>query len=266
MNHPPGPFGASFTPEQFERLLAVLPSIVQKGPGLGAPGKPSPKMFGLGCCGDMTTSGDGDGLGPLSAGVYTMLAGGSPRLALCKARGIPLAPQTINVRAVFPDTTTAIVPDVGSDEKITQDLIVDSMVARVQNLSLTANQNVFQSLSDFFFGFTSGIEATLSVTGAPRYSPVVKFTPLANIADVINGCCRWPGGWILTYQQQLKMDFQARIALPYAPIEVIVTFRTWQPVTQSFVVMTTREAISALQTEFGIELAQSYVDRMIAIN
>jgi len=255
-------YGAYMTPEQFDRLMAALPSIVSRGPGVGAgaPGQRA-KMFGLGSC-----NCDSSMTGPLAAGVYAMLAGGSPRLALAKARGIPLAPQTLNVRALFPDSTTSVVPDVGSDEKIIQDLLVDAMVVRIQNESLTANQNILQSLSDFFFGFTSGIEAKLSVTGQPRYTPVDRFTPLSNIADVVNGGSHWPGGWILTYQQQLKMDFNARVALPFTPIEVICTFRTWQPVTQSFVVMSTREAIGLLQTEFGIELAQSYIDRVAAMN
>lgn len=254
---------AYLTPDQFDAVLATIHGIVTKGPGIGAgaPRRPDMKLFGLGSC-----NCDSEMTGPLSQGVYSMLAAGSPRLALAKARGIPLAPQTINVRATFPDTTTSVVPDVGSDEKIIQDLLVDALVVRVQNLSLTANSNVFQSLSDFFFGFTSGIEATISITGQPRYTPVDRFTPLSNIADVVNGGSHWPGGWVLTYQQQLKMDFNARVALPYAPIEVICTFRTWQPVTQSFVIMTTREAIGLLQSEFGIELAQSYIDRVISMN
>lgn len=253
---------AYLTPDQFKEVMAELRATLGKPPaGLGAPPGQRPKLFGLGSC-----NCDTEMSGPLSQGIYAMLAAGSPRLALAKARGIPLAPQTLNVRALFSTTSTSVIPDVGSDEKITQDLLVDAMVVRVQNQSTTANQSQFQSLSDFFFGFTSGIEATLSVQGAPRYSPVDKFTPLSNIADVVNGGSHWPGGWVLTYQQQLKMDFNAKVLLPFAPVEVVCTFRTWQPVTQAFVVMSTREAIGCLQSEFGIDLASSYIDRVVAMN
>jgi hypothetical protein len=225
--------------------------------GLGAPpGVRPPKQFGFGC-------GESD-FGPLATGIYSMLAAGSPRLALAKARGVPLAPYTINVRALFPDTGTTLIPDVGSDVKITQDTLVDSLVIRIQNESTTANQNQFQTLSDFFYGYQSGIEATLDVQGAPRYS-VAPFTPLSTLGDPNNGEGHWPGGWVLTYQQQLFMSFRTKILLPYAPLEVVCTFRSWVPVTQAFVSMTNREAIECLQSEFGIQLDQSYIDRVVAL-
>jgi hypothetical protein len=253
MNQPPSTF---LTPDQFDRLLVTS----RQPSGLGAPSatRPSPSGFasGFGCCGDE---------GPLSAGVYAMLAAGSPRLALAKARGVPLAPYLINIRATFPDTSVSLVPDCGSDVKIVQDTLVDAMVVRVENQSETANQNQFQSLSDFFYGFTNGIEATLTVQGAPRYDVVNRFTPLSNIADVVNGSSHWPGGWVLTYQQQLKADFNAKILLPFAPVEVIMTFRTWTPVTQSFVDMSTREALDALETEFNIKLTDKYKNTQLAL-
>jgi len=226
-------------------------------PGVGAPLAAKLKNLGFGCC--------KDDLGPLSAGIYAMLAAGSPRLALAKARGVPLAPYIINVRAIFPDTSTTVIPSVGSDVKIVQDTLIDSLTIRIQNESDTANQNQFQSLSDFFFGFQSGIEAQLQVQGAPRYSVVDKYCPLSTLGDVINGQSHWPGGWVLTYQQQLFMDFNAKVLLPYAPIEVICTFRGWVPVTQSFVTMSTREALDALQNDFNIELSDSYVRTVLAL-
>jgi hypothetical protein len=249
MNQAPG---AWLSQEQFEKLLTGAGKT-----GLGAPPPPK-RFFGLGCCSD-------ENLGPLSAGIYAMLAAGSPRLALAKARGVPLAPYLINVRAIFPDTSTSVIPDVGSDVKIVQDTLIDALVVRVQNESLTANQNQFQALSDFFFGFQSGIEAKLSVHGAPRYDVAPKYTPLSTLADVVNGGSHWPGGWVLTYQQQLMMDFNAKILLPFAPMEVVCTFRGWTPVTQSFVTMSTREAINQLQNDFNIQLDDSYIKMVLSL-
>lgn len=207
----------AFTPEQFEKLLETVRKGSEAKSGLGAPSSAS--KSGLGCPGDT-----------IDAGVYAMLAAGSPRLALAKAWGIPLAPYMINVRATFPDTDTIVVPDVGSDVKIVSEVLIDAMVVRIQNLGVTANQNVFQTQSDYYFNFQSGLEATLDVVGAPRYSVAPKYTPLSTIADVINGQSHWPGGWILTYQQQLEMSFKTTVTLPDAPMGVCCTFRAWTPV------------------------------------
>lgn len=247
----------AFTDEQFKELVSQLRAPSGLGAPPGPPGKRATAL-GFGC-------GESDTMGPLSAGIYTMLAAGSPRLALAKARGVPLAPYFVNVRAIFPDTSTTLVPNVGSDVRIVQDTLIDSLIVRIQNESVTANQNQLQTLSDFFYGFQSGIEATLDVQGAPRYSIAPKFTPLSVLADPVSGVGHWPGGWVLTYQQQLSMSFNAKVALPYAPVEVICSFRGWTPVTQAFVTMTNREAIALLASEFNINLDQAYVNMVVAL-
>jgi hypothetical protein len=247
----------AFTDAQFKELVGQLRSPTGLGAPPGSAPARKPKSVGFGC--------GADDMGPLEAGIYTMLAAGSPRLALAKARGVPLAPYFINVRAIFPDTSTTVVPDVGSDVRIVQDTLIDSLIVRTQNESTTANQNQLQAISDFFFGYQSGIEATLDVQGAPRYSIAPKFTPLSVLGDPNNGVGHWPGGWVLTYQQQLLMTFNAKILLPFAPLEVICSFRGWTPVTQAFVSMTNREAIASLQSEFGIQLDQSYISLVTAL-
>ena len=206
---------------------------------------------GLGCPG-----------GPL-ASAYALLEMGSPRLALAKARGIPFAPYVINVRGTFPDTTTALVPSTGAEGgQVSQDTIIDSLVVRTLNLSTTANQNTFQPQSDFYFGIQSGIQATLDVQGAPRYAVTRSFTPLSSIADMI-GPSFYPRGWILTYQQQLFMSFESLIVLPFAPIQVVCSFRAWTPVVDAYggAELTNVEAMDKLQTEFGIVISEAYRNR-----
>lgn len=205
----------------------------------------------------------GDELGPLAAGVWAMLAAGSPRLALAKATGVPLAPYIINVRAQFEDTDVTDVPDQGSDVKIVQDTLVDALVFRVVNESQTANLNQFQAQSDFFFNFQGGLEAKLQVQGAPRYVVAPKFTPLSTLSDMVVGNSHWGGGWILTYQQQLFMDFHATVTLPFAPIEVVCTFRAWVPTGERFVEMTQREAMDSLEKDCGIKLSEAYRARVL---
>jgi hypothetical protein len=206
----------------------------------------------------------GDALGPLASGVWAMLAAGSPRLALAKALGVPLAPYFINVRATFENTDVTDVPSEGADVKVVQDTLVDAMVFRIVNQSQTANLNQFQAQSDYYYNFQSGLDVTLDVQGAPRYSVAPKFTPLSTVADMINGNSHWPGGWILTYQEQIFMAFHATVTLPFAPIEVIVTFRGWVPTSEAFVSMRNRDAIDQLSTDCGIQVTDAYRQRAIA--
>jgi hypothetical protein len=209
---------------------------------------------GLGAVGDPTS---------IAPDVYALLALGSPRLALARALGVPFNPYLINVRADFTSTDTSIVPDVGSDVKIVQDTLMDAMVVRVSNQSNVANLSVFQAQSDYFYNFQSGFEAILSVQGAPRYDVAPRYTPLSTMADVVVGNAHWPCGWLLTYQQQLFMSFKPTIALPYAPIEIVCTFRARVPSGEAFVDLTNRDAIAALAQKCGIVVSDAYRDRTL---
>ena len=194
--------------------------------------------------------------------VWRLLALGSPRLALARALGVPFNPYILNVRATFTSTDTSIIPDVGSDVKVVQDTLMDAMVTRIGNQSNLANLSVFQPQSDYFFNFQSGIEAILSVQGAPRYDVAPKYTPLSTLTDVVTGTSHWASGWILTYQQQLFMSFQPTVTLPYAPIDVVVTFRGRVPSGEAFVDLANRDAIASLASMCGIVVSDAYRDRV----
>jgi hypothetical protein len=194
---------------------------------------------------------------------YEMLVLGSPRLALCKALGIKLVPFLINVRASFTSTDTTDIPDVGSDVKIVQDTFIDEALVRITNQSNTANSNVFQPQSDYFYNVQSGIEATLSVQGAPRYTIAEKFTPLSTLFDSANGSGLWPEGFILTYQQQFFMDFHASVTLPFAPIDVTVSWRAWVPQGDYATDMSNVTAIEQLADLCGIVVSDAYRIRIV---
>ena len=240
------------SPEQFQELLLAAqtrrerPPAHTKGPlGFGAPpDSPGPRA--------------------LEEQVWKYLALGSPRLAYAVATGAALAPYFINVRATFDDTSVTDIPSVGSDVKIVQDTVIDTLIVRTVNQSATANLNQFQAQSDFFYNFQSGLEATVDVQGAPRYSVAINFTPLATLADMLSGESHWPGGWLLTYQQQLFMSFHASVALPTAPLEVVCTFRCWTATGQAFVDMTNREAMDLLTANCGITLSDAYRNRILS--
>jgi hypothetical protein len=225
------------------------------GAGLGAPAnameglphwplkRPKPETIGLGCGGFDEP--------------ITFLHHGYPRLALVRALGVPLAPWCINVRATFDTPEVGIVPSMGTDGKITQDTFMDGMVAR---LRFNRTQiSPFDAPSDYALNFVADIDATLEVKGTPRYTVTADFTPVSTLADVFNGNSKWPFGWVLTYQQQLMMQFSVNTALPAFPATIVCTFRGWQPVTDLLVNMTNRDAVVRLR-QLGYTIPDSYLD------
>ena len=185
-----------------------------------------------------------------------------PPASPLRRRGVPLAPYPINVRAQFPDTDTTYILTVGSDVKIVQDTWIAQMVVRIFNQGASANSNQFQAQSDWYYNWQSSIDATLQVDGAPRYSVAPKMTPLANMLDAFNGSSQWPGRrWILTYQEQLGMAFQANVTLPDAPMEVVCTFRGMIPTSDMFVDMRNKDALCELE-RCGIVCSEQYSTRV----
>jgi hypothetical protein len=217
--------------------------------------------IGLGSCGENLPGGPGCDADTERA-VYRLLCAGSPRLALARAMCVPFQPTLYNVRATFASTSQTDIPDVGADDKFSQDTLIDTLICTVTNGSTQANSNSFQTLSDFFYNFQSGITAKLQVLGAPKYSVASRFTPLKALADLISGNSHWPYGWILGLGQQILMDFHAFVPVPYAPIEVVCTFRGWIPTTDMFnqANMSARDA-TALLEHYGFKVPQGYYDR-----
>ncbi len=191
---------------------------------------------GMGC-------GGGCGGSAINRSVEDFIALGSPRLALAKAMGILIAPYIMTVKATFDTTEATVIPSKSFSDKVAQDTLVESMIVRIT--TDRPAPNVFQPQSDFFNQYQDGIEATLDVQGAPRYTVAPNFTPLSLLADVVNSA--WPKGWLLTYQQQIIMSFQSRFALPDFPTTVYVTFRAWTPTGEMFELMSTKEAIDRLK-------------------
>lgn len=239
-----------FTPEQFQEFLKSVKTETPAGLGRNM------AVAGLGC-------GDG-GMGPLASGVYDMLKLGSPRLAYAIALGVRLVPYYVNIRATFDDLSVVDIPTVGADVKIVQDTLFHDIVYKIFNKSMTVNSSVLQTQSDFYFNVQSGIEAVFDIQGAPRPSLAPKFTPLANLADGLENFSGWPKGFVLTYQQQPAMSFHASIALPYVPIEVVVTLRGWTPQNEMFVDMSNKDAFCGLE-ECGFLVDESYRNRICSV-
>lgn len=204
---------------------------------------------GLGCPDDGSSPSSGGACDMVTAGeVYRLLRLGSPRLALAKAMCVPFQPTNSNIRAVFSATSVTTIPNVAADQQYSQDTDITDVDWIIQNESSTANQNEFQTLSDYFYTLQSGIGATIQVGKAPFYAVAPNFTPLKTL---IGGICRVidKRGWVVGKTQQLTMSFNANVAIPYAPVEVIVTFTGEIPETDEFMDgnMTKADAVNKLR-------------------
>jgi hypothetical protein len=168
---------------------------------------------------------------------------GFPRLALAFAEGTPWAPYVFNVNAQFPSADVTNVPNVGADVKLSQDTIIDEIVTRI--VFQRPPGNVFQTMSDFFFNYQSGIRATLDVMGTPRYSVAPKFTPLSTLTSITREKSKI--GWGLSWQQAVEMSFDAPFALPEFPCNVTVSFIGRIPQSEAYVGMNRLDAIARLR-------------------
>lgn len=217
-----------------------------RGPkGLGCPpddGSDGP----AGACGS-----DGPGCDDSSsrkADVYRLLRLGSSRLALARARCVPFQPTVSSVRATFSATTVTDVANIGADQQFSQDTLIDGVDYTITNKSATANSNILQPLSDYFFGLQSGMEAKLQIGKSPFYGVFPNFTPIATLIRMVKADTTWPSGWVLGKTEQITMSFHAGVTLPTAPIEVVVSFLGQIPKTDEFEDgnMTKKEALAGL--------------------
>jgi hypothetical protein len=183
----------------------------------------------------------------------------SPQLALARAAHVPLAPWYPNIRANFTSSAnTPIGPFswqlVGSNNdqvRLNTFGIVDRIVYQIDDAGNNAGYSG-KPEQDFYFGYQSGIEATLMVDGDPRYVPAPDYTPLRSLCTLFNEA--WPSGWLLTNTNVCKMQFNISNAalIPQYPCKVTVTFRLWvpnvgTPCGKQFVMMTDSTAYDYLE-------------------
>ena len=179
------------------------------------------------------------------------LAARSPRSALAELTGAIIAPFMGNITVVFPDPSVTII---GGNLDVTvlgADTFIQDLVFDIQAPNAFTG-NVWKSMQDFFFNKTSGIQATLHVTGRPKYAVADNMTPISSLMDFIPA--NWPEGWMLKKENSLHMDFSPGSPLPagtengFFPYTVTATFRGWQYVCQDIDNLSTDQVLAALKS------------------
>jgi hypothetical protein len=187
---------------------------------------------GVGSCGNPSQC-----CGPAVEDVRQMLALGSPRLALAKALGVPLAPWAFTITATFTSVSQNLVADQGQNVKLVQDIIVDDI--RYQIDTQVTPSGDFDNFNYACFAQQSNIEANLRVSGAPRYDVYSQFTPLAMIR-------RPTQGWILQQTNGVLMSFQSNVPLQNVPIKISFVFECRTTHWAKLIDMKQREAVQML--------------------
>jgi hypothetical protein len=178
--------------------------------------------------------------------VYDLLRAGSSKLAYSVASGFPLVEYAYTLEADFDSADTTEVNNVGQDQKVVQDSIIDEVVFQVQNQNTPAG---LDSLTNEFFELQSGIEATMQIVGAAGgYQSYNFFTPIKLM-------CGEKKMWLITYNNGIVMNFNASVPLPFA-VTVTFVFRCRTSYWRRLLEMTSYEALCKLK-EMGF-LAEWY--------
>lgn len=153
----------------------------------------------------------------------------SPVLAYAWALGLPFVPFILNLRAVFSDPsslTTQQLSFEGSDARLNVSSLIDKIGYTIDAPNYNAGLSS-KAVDDWYFQMQGGgLQATLQVNGAPRYTVAPFFTPLPQLFSTLED---WPFGWVLEYTQSVIMQFTATQSLPSFPTTVTVSYRMWQP-------------------------------------
>jgi hypothetical protein len=169
------------------------------------------------------------GMGGWRTAPIEQVAMWDPVIALARAMGAQFVPFMLNIRNSFVDPTVTVsnvVSFEGSNERLNMVSVIDEVTYQIDTPNLNQG-GALQAINAWFFARQSGIQATLTVDGAPRYVVAPFFTPLENLmSSLAEG---WPMGWSLGYTQTAKMQFKTTIPIPVMPANITVTFRAWQP-------------------------------------
>jgi len=175
------------------------------------------------------------------------LAAVSPRAAWAEYTGAIKAPFVFSVGPViFEDTTQQLASGDMDVEVLGAETWVKDIVFDIQVPAAFEN-SAFQSMSEFFFHKTSGLQVKMDITGRPRYDVCPNFAPLSSFANFIPG--NWPQGWLLTKDNGIHVDMQPGSPIPSAflPARIFVTFRAWQYVAPDIDAMSVGDAIAKLK-------------------
>lgn len=182
----------------------------------------------------------------------------APRIALGLMWGVPRVPFVGEIDLQFTSSTVGAPYIVESFENnLTQDTIIERVAFSVYQQNSFAG-SPFQSLYFAQLKECTGVGVQFQVYGGPKYNISDIPVPLENVADML--ATRWPAGWPLYKQSNVKAQavlFQTPQSMPY---DVSLSFLGWQFLDKCLDDMTDHEARCKLK-EMGFEVPTMAMDR-----
>jgi hypothetical protein len=212
-------------------IMAAVGAVAERrslGAGSSSVGAGSP-VTGAGC-GDMRRDN----------GSVDWLIPKSPRLALARALGVDMVPFVFTISVNFSAAGSATITDQGPNKPISRDVLLYAIDIDLQNpAGFTGDE--FKPQSDFFFAYTSGIQAAVNIYGAQKRR--MPYAPLR----AVNHYCSPDEPWVVTEEQIPSMDFTTTTPLPFAGITVTVSFVGKTPATDTTFRMSPVDAFNCLE-------------------
>jgi hypothetical protein len=202
-----------------------------------AEAKDSGRALGAGSC---MASGDAGADLRRDNGSVEYLIPKSPRLALARALNIDMVPYPFTITCNFSAAgNNQTLTDQGPNRTISRDVLLYGIDVDIQ-VPTAFTGDELKPVSDFFFDYTSGIQAAINIYGKDRRR--MAYAPLR----AINKYCSPDEPWVVSEEQIPSMDFTTTTALPFAGTTITVTFIGKTPAVDTVYRMSPSDAYDGL--------------------
>jgi hypothetical protein len=165
----------------------------------------------------------------------------SPRLALARALGVDMVPYVFTISGTFSASGgSQTLPDQGPNKSISRDVLLYAIDIDIQNPNGFPGDE-FKPQSDFFFAYTSGLQAAINIYGNERRR--MTYAPLR----AVNKYCSPEEPWVIQEEQIPSIDFTTTTPLPYSQITINVAFIGKTPAIDTTFRMSPIDAFNCLE-------------------
>jgi hypothetical protein len=164
----------------------------------------------------------------------------APRLALARALDIDFVPYPFTITCNFASTAAGqVLTDQAPNRTVSRDVLLYGIDVDIQ-VPTAFTGDELKPVSDFFFDFTSGIQAAVNIYGKDRRS--ARYCPVRGL----NKFCSPDEPWVLLEEQTTMIDFKTTTVLPFAPATLTVTLLGKTPATDAVFRMNVLDAFDCL--------------------
>jgi len=150
----------------------------------------------------------------------------APRVAYAMVVGVPRVPFVASIPIQFTSSAVDAPPIVAS---LVNNLVADTIIDNVEFSLFQQNSfpgSPFQSLYFAYLKQQTGVLVTVDIYGGPRYGTSDVPVDLANLFNTL--ATRWPAGWPLFRQSNIKVSATLSQTPVSVPFDVEILFNGYQ--------------------------------------